>query len=587
MKPPGLLQSYRRLWTLLPQPFQWVAMGLVGASIVGSLLEVLGIALLGVLLGELGSGGPTMAVRLPGFMEALPGMQDGDARVYTVLVLCAIVFLGKNLFLAAHAWAEATFAYRLQAWVSQRLMWESLAQDYEQAVRRPPSQYTALMTTDLGALTQYALLPSLILVSEAVVMAAMFVYLASTQTTVTLVVTAVLLVGGVAMAAASRAVVGRLSVRRQVLEDSRVSQLQQTFGSLRDVHIYGAARRLHGIALGESSELARVYRVYQMMSTGPRFLLEAAMVTILLAVVAAGLQTQDRGALVATVGVFAASGFRFLIGANRIIMSMQGIRFGDAALVRIWDTVRGQPPSSLPPAPTTEADGDWVELAASGIRYRHADAAAIGPVDLSVRRGEMIGLVGPSGIGKSTLLELLAGLRRPETGTLVLADPAGGRSPVTRPGARISFVGQSTAVLAATLRENVAFGMDRAAVSDEAVWEALRLAQMEEFARQLPQQLETPMAEYGATLSGGQLQRIGIARALCRHSSFMLLDEPTSALDAATEAELVRTLRQIAGRCGIVLVSHRSAPLEECDRVYELAPGGLRLLRGEPAGMVA
>lgn len=586
MKAPGILDNYRRLWALLPPPFNWAALGLVGASIVGSVLEVLGIALLGVLLGELGSGGAA-AVAPPALLQALPGMQDAGSRVYAILVLCAIVFLGKNLFLAAHAWAEATLAYRLQAWISQRLMQESLALEYEEAVKRPPSQYTALMTTDLSALAHYVLLPSLTLLSEAVLMAAMFVFLVSTQTTVTLMVSAVLLVGGIAMATGSRALVSRLGARRQALEDARVSHLQQTFGSLRDVHIYGAARHLHGIVKRETSELARVYRGYQMMATGPRFLLEAAMVAILLAVIAAGLQTQDRGTLVASVGVFAASGFRFLIGANRIIMSMQSLRFGDAALVRIWERIGGAQPTALPPAPATGAEGDWMALCASGVRYRHADAAAIGPVDLRVRRGEMVGVVGASGIGKSTVLELLAGLRRPEAGTVFLVDGAGASSPVSGPGARISFVGQGTSVLAASLRENVAFGMEREVIADDAVWEALRLAQMEEFARGLPLQLETPMAEYGATLSGGQLQRIGIARALCRHSSFLLLDEPTSALDSATEAELVRTLRLIANRCGIVIVSHRAAPLEECDRVYELAAGGLRLVRGEPAGLAA
>ena len=100
--------------------------------------------------------------------------------------------------------------------------------------------------------------------------------------------------------------------------------------------------------------------------------------------------------------------------------------------------------------------------------------------------------------------------------------------------------------------------------------------------RGLPRQLETELAEYGASLSGGQLQRIGIARALCRHSSFIVMDEPTSALDGATEAEMVETLRQLSARCGILIVSHRSGPLVACDRVYELGSEGLRLVRGAP-----
>ena len=507
-----------------------------------------------------------------------------------ILLLCGLAFLCKNLFLAAHAWLEATFAFRLQAWISQRLIGASLRLDYEDAVRRSPSEYAALLTADLGSLVFHTLLPALTLLSELALVAGMFMYLVWTQTAVTLAVSAVLLVSGAAMIGASRTVVSHLGVRRQVLEDSRVRQLQQTFGNLRDVYIYGAARRMHASLAREMSELAGVYRGYQMMATGPRFLLEFAMVAILLAMIVVGLQTQDRGTLVASVGVFAVSGFRFLIGANRIIMSVQSLRFGDAAFGRVWDAIGATPwPRELPAGESSAGDeGPWLELRARAVEYQHAGAEiGIGPVELRVRRGEMVGVIGVSGIGKSTLLELLAGLRRPRAGALELVDALGKPTPVTGPSPRISLVGQSTAVLAASLRENIGFGADTGSFSDTILWEALRLAQMEEFARGLPGQLETPLAEYGASLSGGQLQRIGIARALCRHSSFMLLDEPTSALDAVTEAELVRTLRELTGRCGIVLVSHRIAPLEQCDRVYELHADGLRLVRGETLGLAA
>lgn len=577
----SLFAKYRRLWELLPPPFNWAAVALVGASIVGSVLEVLGIALLGLLLSELGSVAAPSAASASILQSYLPHAGDPKGQVRAVLALCALVFVGKNVFLAAHAWAEATFAYRLQAWISQRLIAESLMRDYEQAAKRSPSEYTSLLTADLSALAHYTLLPSLTLLSELVLSVVMFVYLVSTQTMVTLVIAAVLLVGGLAMSSTSRMLMARFGTRRQVLEDARLRHLQQTFGNLRDVYIYGAARNFHGVLSREMSQIADVYRGYQMLSTGPRFLLETAMVVILLAMIAVGLQTDDRGTLVASVGVFAASGFRFLIGANRMMMSLQAMRFGEAALARVSSTLGGtQPPRHLRTA-VRAAEGDWTELHASNVRYRHEGApAAVGPLSLRVRRGEIVGIVGASGIGKSTVLEVLAGLRSPETGTIVLNDAAGQPRPVTGPGPSIGLVGQSTAALAASLRDNVAFGLERDEISDEAVWEALRLAQIEAFARKLPRQLDTQLAELGASLSGGQLQRIGIARALCRHSSFLLLDEPTSALDPVTEQELVRTLRHIASRCGIVLVSHRSGPLEECDRVYELGAGGLRLLRG-------
>lgn len=584
-----LWSKYRRLWSLLPPPFDWAAAALVAGSIVGTLLEVLAIASLGVLMGELGSMGVGASQQWLPLPEFLGEAQDSNHRIRLILLACAGVFLLKNAFLAAHAWLEATFAFRLQAWLSQRMVDESLRLDYEDATKRSPSEYTALLTADLGSLVYFTLLPALTLLSEVALVAAMFLYLVWVQPSVTLVVAIVLLVAGAVIVRASRTMVTRLGLRRQALEDARVRLLQQTFGNLRDIYIYGAGRHLHGQLASVMAEIATVYRGYQMMSTGPRFLLEFAMVAILLAMVAVGLGSQDRGVLVATVGVFAASGFRFLIGANRLIMSLQSLRFGDAAFSRVWEATRLTLKKDKSAQAQASGDaGGWVELRAEDLVYRHAGSpTAVGPVDLRVRRGEMVGLVGTSGVGKSTILELLAGLRHPHGGGVVVVDAHGDSARSVGPSPRITLVGQTTAVLSSSLRENVVFGLEAGAVADSEVWQALRLAQLEEFARSLPEQLDTPLAEYGTSLSGGQLQRIGIARALLRHSSFLLLDEPTSALDPATEAELVRTLRALTDRCGIVMVSHRKAPLHLCDHVYALHRGGVTIVRNNAVDLTA
>ena len=577
-----LPSTYAKLWRLLPARFKSAALLLLLGSILGSVLEVLGLALLGLLLSELGSPGAGMVAGV--HLSSLPGpwWSGPEGGAMALLVLCGATFLCKNAFMAGHAWLEATLAFKAQAAISARLVGRSLRLGYEAAVKRPPSEYIALLSADLGSLVFHTLLPALTLLSEIVLVGALFVYLAWTQTRVTLIVSAVLSIIGVLLVTSSKRRVSRLSGRRQVLEDARFKQLQHTFANLRDVYVYHAAD-YHETSLARGmSDLAGVYRGYQMMATGPRFVLEAVMLAVLLSIVAAGLHSQDRSALIASVGVFAASGFRLLIGANRLIMSVQSLRFGSAALDRVSQSLAPEGPAhdrQWDPLPARERD--WLELRVRGVSYRYPGESApcFGPFDLHVRRGEMIGIIGASGAGKSTLLELLAGLRRPHSGAIELADADGLTEQMLGASPRVGLVGQNTALLAGTLRENLAFGLAPADVSDDLLWQALRLAQLDEFARSLPDQLESVIAEYGASLSGGQIQRIGVARALCRNGSFLLLDEPTSALDAKTESELVRTFRQLASRCGIVLVSHRPFPLQECDRVYELRHDGLRLLQ--------
>jgi len=581
----SLSGTYARLWALLLVRFRWAAVVLLVATIMGSLLEVLGLVLLGLLLSALTSNPSTpTAMWLQELSSTWLGSGSPHSQVLLILGLCGFAFLFKNLFLAVHAWFEATFAFQLQAKISEQLIHESLSLDYESAVKRSPSEYISLLTADLGSLVFHTLLPALTLLSEVVMLVAVFVFLVWSQPTITLAVSIVLGLIGFAMIRISRSSVSQLSRRRQSLEDARTRNLQQTFGNLRDVYIYGAAGHFKGVLSSSMTDLAFVYRGYQMMATGPRFVLEFALVAVLLAVIAFGLKTPGNSALIASVGVFAASGFRLLIGANRLVMSAQSIRFGHSALCRVWDALLGL--SSAEPAletrllPVGRAGCDELRMSNVSYRYPGGDSMVLNQVSLTMRRGEMIGIAGPSGSGKSTILDVLSGLRRPQEGCVTLWCGTEMVKTIQAPISEIGYVGQNAILFSTTLRNNIAFGVPSESIDDEAIWRALKLSQLTEFVRILPLGLETPMAEVGVNLSGGQIQRVGIARALYSRNSFLLLDEPTSALDKKAEMEVVSTLRQLANTCGIVIVSHRATPLNACDRVYEFQSGRLQLKTG-------
>ncbi len=278
----------------------------------------------------------------------------------------------------------------------------------------------------------------------------------------------------------------------------------------------------------------------------------------------------SRASLVPLLGLVAYAAFRIIPAANRAVFFVNEVRASAPAVERIRaDLIRF--PASAPPVACRplEPFGDRLVLEDVTVRPDGTRAPALDGVSLEVRRGEVLAVVGPTGAGKSTLLLVLAGLRTPDSGRVLLdGAPV---SPAHR--RRVAWVPQSPFLSDDTLRRNVAFGLPDREIDDGRVAAAIEASRLGDFVRNLPEGLETRAGEAGALLSGGERQRLAVARALYAEPEILLLDEPTSALDVATEGELMETLAALAPARTIVVVSHRQAAVERADRIVHLESG--------------
>ena len=204
-------------------------------------------------------------------------------------------------------------------------------------------------------------------------------------------------------------------------------------------------------------------------------------------------------------------------------------------------------------------------------------------MSFTVRRGESVGIMGPSGTGKSTLVDVLLGLLVPQRGDVAVDGESIRKNPRNWQR-QIGYVPQSIYLIDDTLRRNVALGLANEEIDEAAVWRSLRDAQLDEFVRAQPEGLETIVGERGVRLSGGQRQRIGIARALYHNPAVLVLDEATSSLDIATERGVIEAVTALQEKT-IIVVAHRLSTVSHCDRVLSIDGGRVAKEDAKPVAL--
>jgi ABC-type multidrug transport system fused ATPase/permease subunit len=219
-----------------------------------------------------------------------------------------------------------------------------------------------------------------------------------------------------------------------------------------------------------------------------------------------------------------------------------------------------------------------VELTDITLTYPDKKMSALKNVTLMVHKGESLAIVGASGAGKTSLVDVLLGVLLPDSGEISISGKDPLETIATWPGA-ISYVPQDVTISNGTFRENIALGYPPEVATDELVWGALETAQLADFVRALPKGLDTPVGEGGSRISGGQRQRLGIARAMFTQPKLLVLDEATSSLDGQTEADISGAIQGLKGSVTVIMIAHRLSTVRNADQVIYMETGNI-LARG-------
>ena len=572
------LSPLRGLLVLLSPRDRLNALILFAMMLVGALLEIAGLAAVPAFVSavvdrEAMTGLPLVGPLL-GSLTA--DLESGELVLWGACVLLAI-FAIKNGFLAFNYWAQVRYVNHRRIAISGRLMRAYMNAPYTFFLSRNRSELLRNVDAEVVTVCANVISTILELCTRLVILIAVLGFLLAVEPVITLAWIAFL---GLIAVFAVRGVSGRLRRYGLIQQQQRAvftQNLMQAFGGIKEIRTLGREDFFTGKVMDAVTRLGKVsaFRLFVLKIIPPAS--EMVAMTGLLAL-ACGLVLQGRSteSILVTLSLFVVGLVRLREASSAAMNQFADLRYSLVSiepiardLQRLGDApppAPAQPGTALRPQSSIGIEDVWH-------RYEGASDHALKGIDIAIPVGSAVGLVGTTGAGKSTVVDVLLGLLSPERGGLVVDGQRLDTSALRDWRRQVGYVPQAIYLLDDTIRRNIALGIPDAEVDEAALATAIRLAQLGRFIDRQPAGLDTLVGESGVRISGGERQRIGIARALYHDPAILILDEATSALDNTTERAVIEAVEGMKGQRTVVMIAHRLSTVQGCEVLYYLKDG--------------
>ena len=363
---------------------------------------------------------------------------------------------------------------------------------------------------------------------------------------------------------------------RQVYDERRLKSIQEVLHGSKEIRIFGREEWFTGVFFKNNFGSARIQSIQRSFLQLPRLVIEVlAIISLLLLIFVMVLKGVNTDQMMMIVGLFAAISFRIAPSVNKVLVSFQEMRYASSIVDKIYSELVARDKSKTlikrPAKQNIEKISFSKSLNFNGVGYRYSSSnkPTLNNLNLSINSGEFIGVIGESGSGKTTFLNLILGLIEPIKGTIKV-DGLNVHSNVKGWQLNIGYVPQSVYLIDDSIRNNIAFGISPDKIDNNLLQEAIKMSRLESFVSKSDNGVDFVVGDRGNNLSGGQAQRVGIARALYHQPTILVLDEATSSLDGSTEKLIIDTIKNLKGKMTIVFVTHKMSAISSCDRVFEI-----------------
>lgn len=494
----------------------------------------------------------------------------------SLLLFLMAVYVIKNLYLLFLVYRQNTFITQNRNNMISRVMAEFLNRPYEQYLGADIP--TVFRITDSDIPQTFSLMLALLsLASEVVVSCLIFLVLLIQNVRMTLFVMLVFGVLTLVIVKVLKPRLNRIGAKNQEIQ-SRIAKwrIQATYG-LKDVKVLNREEFFVRNYYETGKVGANVARNYAVLNNTPRLLIETIFIVSMLGYITIYINGGgDVSEMMTTIATFGVAAIRVLPSVNRINTYITEIAYATPSLNFVYENLQqGMKTDAMLAERKANSQkeklklDDKIELNHISFHYPDSDKNIFTDAHMVVPRGKSVGIMGSSGAGKSTIVDILLGLLHAQEGQIT-CDGVDIFKNYESWLAQIGYIPQSIYLIDESIRDNIAFGIDADKIDEKRIWEVLEEAQLKEFIEELPEGLDTTIGDRGIRLSGGQRQRIGIARALYHNPEILVFDEATSALDNETEAAVMEAVNSFHGKKTMVIIAHRLNTIEKCDIIYKV-----------------
>ena len=490
----------------------------------------------------------------------------------------AVILISRTIFSILFTRRTMFFLSRRGATISSYLVSKLLSQSLLKIQERTTQETIYSVTNGVNTITLGVLGTTVSLVSDTSLLAVMAIGLFIVDPTIAFSTALIFSLIGLAMYKLMHKRAQQLGAEEARLSIASNEKINEVLNSYRESVVRNRrdyyAREIGALRLNLANTLAEI----AFMPNISKYVIETTMVLGALLISAIQFLLQDATHAVATLSVFLAAGTRIAPAVLRLQQGSILIKGSLGSAGPTLDLIESLGELEAPPKVSDEVDTEHVgfisrvDISGVSLTYPGKRNPAISNIQLSVSPGESIALVGSSGAGKTTLVDVLLGVLTPQLGKVEISGLAPLETVAKWPGA-ISYVPQDVTISNGTIRENVALGFPISSASDKLVWAALKIAQLSEFVSDLPHGLDTQVGERGTKISGGQRQRLGIARAMFTEPKLLVLDEATSSLDGQTEFDISEAIQTLKGSVTVIMIAHRLSTVRNVDKIIYLNSG--------------
>lgn len=556
--------------------------GLAVLILIGGVLETLGVSMMLPVVQVIMDPDAFMANKYVSRIVEFLHIESGKQLIIVMLAALIALFVIKNAYLLFQTYVQNTFVTRNRNRMISRVMREFLNRPYEEYLGADIPTVFRLTDSDIPNAFQLILemiqmlteivVSVFICCALVVVSPAMSIFIVVIFLGMTLIITKVL-----------KPRLNEIGRKNQAIQ-SRIAKwrIQSIYG-LKDVKVLHREEFFVRNYYESGAVGANVARNYAVLNNLPRLLIETVFIAaMLLFIMIYMLRGGDITVLIPQISAFAVAAIRVMPGTSRINTYLSQIAYSQPCLDYLYENLTAEMKADVNGSVTgltaEEQDRaarkplelkDKIVLDHISFTYPNTEKPIFTDAHMEVKKGQSVGIMGPSGAGKSTIVDILLGLLHAQEGTIT-CDGINIFDDYPSWLGKIGYIPQAIYLVDESIRDNIAFGIDAEKIDDKRIWEVLEEAQLKEFVEELPEGLETTIGDRGVRISGGQRQRLGIARALYHNPEILVFDEATSALDGETEKAVMDAVNSFHGRKTMVIIAHRLNTIAKCDVIYKV-----------------